>query len=380
MADVDGSLIDEPGGIGISAAGNNRQEILLEDYRDVAKATLPKPIFDYIEGWAGDGQTYRHNCTDFDRLLLTPLAMRDVSIVDVAATYLGRTSSLPIGFSPSAFHRLAHPLGEAEAVRAAKAKDIPMIVSCMSSISLEEVARQANGARLWLHAYFFKDRAVLRDLVARAEGAGFEAISLGLGCPAMGKRPANLRNRFTLPAGIEAANFTHSNTIGFNNPIHSLANAKIDPSATWKDVEWLCGITKLPVIGKGIMNASDAAPALDSGLSALMVSNHGGRQLDGSISTIKALADIVAEVSDRGPVFLDGGVRRGTDIVKALALGADAVFLGRPVLWALATDGGQGVISMVKLLQDELHLAMQLLGCSSIAELRRQAASLVRWG
>ncbi|RKP52458.1 alpha-hydroxy acid oxidase [Trinickia fusca] len=354
-------------------------EVLLDDYQALAKGRLPKAVFDYIEGWAGDGLTYRANRADFDRLSLLPLTMRDVSQPDLTATYLGRTSKLPLGFSPSAFHQLAHPSGEIASAQAAHAADIPMIVSAMSSFALEDIAARVQGGRLWLHVYLFKSREVTRELVARAEAAGFEAISVGLGCPALGKRPMNLRNRFTLPEGIRAANFALRSTTDFNNPISALAHAELDPSVTWRDIRSLCEATRLPVIGKGIMNARDVAPALDAGLAGLMVSNHGGRQLDGSLSTIRALADIVEAVSKRVPVFIDGGVRRGTDVLKALALGADAVFMGRPVLWALNAGGEQGVAGMVRLLADELRLGLQLSGCRSPAEARHEAQSLLRW-
>lgn len=362
-----------------SQATQGQLEILLDDYQERAKASLSKAVFEYIEGWAGDGLTYRANRADFDRLSLLPFAMRDVSRPELARAYLGRTSSLPLGFSPSAFHRLAHPLGEAASAHAAHANDIPMIVSAMSSVALEDIAAGAKGARLWLHVYLFKNRTVTQQLIERAHAAGFEAISLGLGCPALGKRYANLRNRFTLPEGVHAANFDCRDPADFNNPISALKDAEIDPSATWKDVHELCKATRLPVIGKGVMNVRDVAPALDAGLSGLMVSNHGGRQLDGTLSTIRALADIVDAVSGRVPVFLDGGVRRGTDALKALALGADAVFIGRPVLWALCAGGAQGVDGMVKMLADELRLALQLAGCASLAEARRETGSLLRW-
>jgi (S)-2-hydroxy-acid oxidase/4-hydroxymandelate oxidase len=354
-------------------------EVLLDDYQERARELLPREVFDYIEGWAGDGLTYLANRADFSRLVLTPLVMRNVSQPDLSSTYLARTSALPIGFSPTAFHQLAHGSGELASARAAHAKDVPMIVSAMSSRSLEEIADQAKGARLWLHVYLFRNRSVTRELLARAEAAGFEAISLGLGCPALGKRPANIRNRFTLPGDVHAANFTRRAATEFNNPISSLADAELDPAATWADVAALCRETRLPVIGKGIMNARDVAPALDAGLAGLMVSNHGGRQLDGTISTIRALPDVVAATAGRVPVFLDGGVRRGTDVLKALVLGADAVFLGRPVLWALRVGGAEGVMEMVTLLAEELRLALQLSGFASAAGARHEAAQLLRW-
>lgn len=353
--------------------------VLLDDYQEKARAALPKAVFDYIEGWAGDGLTYRANRLDFDRLALAPLSMRDVSQPDLSSHYLRRTSVLPLGFSPTAFHQLVHPMGELAGAGVAHAKDFPMIVSAMASRSLEEIAAHARGARLWLHVYLFRNRAVTRDLIARAEAAGFEAISLGLGCPVLGKRPANLRNGFVLPEDVRAANFTRQASSDFNNPITSLADAELDPSVVWKDVAALCRETRLPVIGKGLMNRHDVAAALDAGLAGLMVSNHGGRQLDSSLSSIRALTDIIAEVAGRVPVFLDGGVRRGTDVLKALALGADAVFIGRPVLWALSVGGAEGVAEMTTLLADELRIALQLAGCASLADARKAAPYLLQW-
>ena len=363
---------------GPSDVSGQPSAVLLEDFREIAKAPLLPEVFDYIEGWGADGLTYQANRHDFDSLSLVPLVMRDVSRTDITATYLGRSSALPMGFSPSAFHQLAHPSAEIATAQAAHFHDIPMIVSAMSSRTLEEIAEQAKGARLWLHVYLFKDRGVTRDLVARAEAAGFEAISLGMGCPALGKRPANLRNRFRLPEGVHAANFGRRDTTEFNNPISSLASAELDPAVTWRDVEAFCAGTALPVIGKGILNARDVDAASSAGLSALMVSNHGGRQLDGSISSVRALPAIADAVSRRMPVFLDGGVRRGTDVLNAMALVADAVFLGRPVLWSLHAGGMQGVADMVTLLADEVRLALQLVGCANTADVRREASIVLR--
>lgn len=353
--------------------------VLLDDFQARARMLLPEAVFDYIEGWADNGVTHRSNRADFDRLSLLPFVMRDVSRIDMSTTYLGRTSSLPIGLSPSAFHQLAHPLGELASVQAAQTKDVPMIVSAMASRSLEEIAEHGAGARLWLHVYLFRDRAVTRNLISRAEAAGFEAISLGLGCPTIGKRPANLRNRFALPDDVRAANFIHQASANHNNPINSLAGAELNPSVDWSDVAALCQQTTLPVIGKGIMNPHDVDPALAAGLAGLMVSNHGGRQLDTSVSTIRILPEISAAVSGRVPVFLDGGVRCGTDVLKALALGADGVFLGRPVFWALSVGGAQGVTDMLTLLSEELERAMQLSGCASLDVARKTASNLLRW-
>lgn len=350
--------------------------VLLDDFFEEAKSVLPKASFDYIEACAMDGLSSRSNRSDFDRLAFLPLAMRDVAVPDLAANFFGRAGGSPIGISPMAFHQLAHPEGELATASAAQAAGAPLVISSMSSRSLEDIAQHAPGARLWLHVYLFKNRAVSRRLIARAEEAGFEAITIGLGCPALGKRPANLRNAFQLPDGVSAANFAAS---GQWENGWSWADASLDAAATWSDVEALARHTALPLIGKGIINPLDVPLALDAGLSGLMVSNHGGRQLDGTISSIRALPDIVAATGGRVPVFFDSGVRRGTDVLKALALGASAVFVGRPALWALSVDGKQGVIDMLSLLRDELLLAMQLVGCANLNDARSVAPHVLRW-
>ncbi len=357
-------------------SGSAVGSVLVDDFREHAKGLLKQAIFDYIDASAVDGLTSRANRGDFDRLSLLPLAMRDVSTVDYTRAYFGKSNRLPIGISPMAFHQLAHPEGELATAGAALHAGAPMVVSAMSSRLLEDVAAHAKGASLWLHVYLFRDKGLTRDLISRAEDAGYEAITLGLGCPALGKRPVNLRNGFTLPDDIRAVNLAGD---GRDRQGLSWVNTDLDAAATWADVEAVCRQTKLPVIGKGVMNPLDVAPALGAGLSGLMVSNHGGRQLDGACSTIRALPGIVAAVNGRVPVFLDGGIRRGTDVLKAMLLGADGVFVGRPVLWALSTSGGAGVAELLSILTDELRLAMQLSGVASIKEARSLAKDLLHW-
>lgn len=352
--------------------------VALDDYRDLARASLPSEVFDYIDGGAADEITYRANRHDLDRLSLLPLCLQDVSTPTLVTELLGSSAPCPIGFSPTALQRLVHAEGEVATARAAKALDIPMIVSVMSSVTMEEIALRSGNRNLWLQIYIFRDRELTRQLVDRAARAGFKAIVVTLGCPAPGKRDRNLRNQFRLPADITAANFERSDSINFNNPIHSFAGAELDPSLTWRDLRWLRDLTPLPIIAKGLMNPRDVAPALELQLAAIMVSNHGGRQLDTTVSTIRCLPEIVTAVAGRIPIFVDSGFRRGSDVLKALALGADAVFLGRPVMWALAARGDEGVSAMVKLVIDELRLAMQLAGCAGISELRRDAPYLLR--
>ncbi|GMT99603.1 alpha-hydroxy acid oxidase [Corallococcus caeni] len=352
--------------------------VALEDYRALARLSMSPAVFDYIDGAACDELTTRANRRDLDRVALLPLCMRDVSALELAMAVLGHTFRFPVGFSPTAFHRLVHRDGEVATARAARALDIPMIVSSMSSISLEVIARESGNDNLWLQAYLFKDRELTTDLIRRAECAGFKAIVVTLGCPVPGKRDRNLRNGFRLPDGISAANFARRDLANSNNPISSVA-VDIDPSVTWRDLAWLCETTRLPVIAKGVINPLDVAPALELKLSGIMVSNHGGRQLDTTVSTISVLPEIVRAVAGRVPVFVDSGFRRGTDVFKALAAGADGVFVGRPVMWALAVGGEAGVVGAMNLLVEELRVAMLLAGCASAADARREAAHLLRW-
>jgi (S)-2-hydroxy-acid oxidase/4-hydroxymandelate oxidase len=331
-------------------------------------------VWDYIDCGAGDELTLRANRADFDRITITPRCIRDVSAPVYSMEVLDQTFRYPIGIAPTALQRLVDDDGEIATAQAAAALEVPMIVSAMSSCTLEAIA--SARACLWMQTYLFKDRAITADLVRRAESAGYSAIVVTLGCPVPGKRDRVIRSRFQLPDHLSAANFDRRDRVDFNNPIHSV-DVDIDASATWRDVAWLRGLTELPIIGKGVINPRDVEPALDVPLSAIMVSNHGGRQLDGTISAIAALPGVVEAVDGRVPVFIDSGVRRGTDVLKALALGATGVFLGRPVLWALAAAGRDGVVDAVNLLGQELQVAMQLTGCASVSELRAQAADLL---
>lgn len=362
------------------AATRDDTPVSLDDYRIAARRVLSRDVFDYIDAGAGDGITSRANRRDLARLAWLPLCLRDVSEPKFGMKVLGRTFSMPVGFSPTAFHRLVHPQGEIATARGARTLAIPMIVSAMSSITIEEIAAESGHDDLWLQVYPFKDRQQTSALVERAARAGFKAIVVTLGCPVPGKRDRNIRNGFRLPETVSAANFARSGRVDFNNPIHSVAGADLDPSATWEDVEWLRGITTLPLIAKGLMNPRDVPAAIDLQLSGIVVSNHGGRQLDTTASTISVLPRVAEAIAGRVPLFVDGGFRRGTDVLKALALGADGVFLGRPVLWALAVDGEAGVVAAVNLLLDELRVAMQLAGTPTIEDARSAASDLLRWG
>jgi isopentenyl diphosphate isomerase/L-lactate dehydrogenase-like FMN-dependent dehydrogenase len=355
-----------------------RSPVQIDDFRTLAKARIPSDVFDYIDCGAGDEITVRANRQDLDDIRLLPLSLRDVSEPDLSVGLLGRSFRVPLGFSPTAFHRLVHDGGEVATARAAKTVNVPMTVSAMSSIALEDVAVRSGHDDLWLQTYIFKDRAVTTRLVRRAEEAGYRCVVVTLGSPVPGKRDKNIANRFVLPTSVTAANFGRCDVVVHNNPIHSVAGAELDASLTWHDIDWLRRNTALPIILKGLLNPLDVAPALDLGIAGIVLSNHGGRQLDTTMSTIAILPEIAAAVSRRVPLLVDSGFRRGTDVLKAIVLGADAVLLGRPVMWALAVSGERGVVDAVGLLAEELRIAMQTCGCASLRDIRRNAAAIIR--
>ncbi|TAJ19487.1 MAG: alpha-hydroxy-acid oxidizing protein, partial [Dehalococcoidia bacterium] len=315
----------------------------------------------------------------YERIAVRPHALVDVSARDLSTTILGRRHDWPIVIAPTAFQRLAHPDGEAAVARAAAAEGVTMTLSTLASTSIEDVAAAAPGSPRWYQLYVFRDRALTRSLIDRAEAAGYEAIVLTVDAPLLGRRERDARNRFTLPEGITAANLAGARSqIASDGPESGLLQffaAQMDPTLTWADLDWLCSATRLPVLVKGVLRGDDAAHAIDAGARGVIVSNHGGRQLDGAIASIDALPEVVEAVAGRASVLVDGGVRRGTDILKALALGADGVLIGRPVLWGLV-DGEPGVRHVLQLLRAEFDLAMALAGRASRADVTRD---LVVW-
>lgn len=348
------------------------------DLRKMARTRLSKPIFDYIDAAAGDERTAANNEKDLDMLRIRPRSLQAVTDTRISTTLLGHQFDAPLGFSPTAFHRMVHIEGECASARAASTLNIPMIVSSMSSVTLEEIANHACHSSLWFQTYIFKERAITLDLIKRAESAGYKAIVVTLGCPVPGIRYRNLRNNFVLPEAITAANFERIAVTDHNNPIHSFRGAALDPGVTWKDIEWLRNQTSLPILLKGIMNRKDAEPALAVGSSGVIVSNHGGRQLDGTSSTISVLREISSAIAGRVPVLVDSGFRTGVDVLKALLLGADAVLVGRPLLWALAVRGEAGAINATKNVIEELTNALVLTGYATPAAAKEDKTILVR--
>lgn len=340
-----------------------------------ARERLPTSVYDYYAGGAGDEVTLAENRRAFDRLSLLPRVLVDVSRRDLRVSLFGAKLAAPIVVAPMAFQRLAHPDGELGTARAAAGLGLLMTASTFATCSLEEIAQSCTGP-LWFQLYVHQDRAITRDLVQRAEAAGYQALVLTIDVAEIGRRERDERNRFRLSPDLRVANFipTTSDPLladADGSRLRAFIHGMRDASFTWKDLEWLRGLSKLPLVLKGILRTDDAERALDHGAAAIVVSNHGGRQLDTAIASLDALPRIAQAVGDRTLLMLDGGIRRGVDIVKALALGARAVMVGRPVLWGLATGGEAGAARVLEMLRTELDLAMALTGTANLSEITR---------
>lgn len=341
------------------------------------EATQLSPTdFDYYRGGAGDEITLKRNCQAFRELAIWPRMLVDVSAREMSLSLFGNQIDMPIIVAPTAFQALAHSQGELATAAAAKQLNTVMTLSTLSNHSIEEVAKV--GHHLWYQLYVYKDRAITIDLVARAEANGYQALVVTVDSPLLGRRERDIRNHFALPAGLRAANlekFALDNIDDDKNKgdssLASYIASLYDTSLTWKDLEWIISLTKLPVLVKGVLRGDDALKAIAAGAKGIIVSNHGGRQLDTTISTIEALPEIITSIKDNNSenvveVLLDGGIRRGTDVLKALALGAKAVMIGRPVLWGLSLYGQNGVEAVLNLLKSEFDLAMALTGCNNL--------------
>jgi 4-hydroxymandelate oxidase len=345
------------------------EPVNLADYETLARERLDPGAWDYLAGGADDEITLAENVAAFRRLRLLPRVLVDVSRVEAVTALLGELLSFPVLLAPTAFQTLAHPDGELATARAASAAGTISVVSTMSSYRLEEVARAAAGPK-WFQLYCYRERQVTRRLVQRAEAAGYRAICLTVDLPRVGHRERDLRNHFVLPPGVRPRNFAEFIDLegGSQQAFFEYIQSLVDPSLTWEAVGWLCGETRLPVLLKGILRPDDARRAVGHGASGVIVSNHGGRQLDGVPATIEALPAVVEAIGGRVPVLLDGGIRRGTDVLKAIALGASAVLVGRPYLWGLAVEGEAGVRRVLDLLRAEVELALALAGCPTLAQ------------
>jgi isopentenyl diphosphate isomerase/L-lactate dehydrogenase-like FMN-dependent dehydrogenase len=338
------------------------------EYERLAAERLDPGAYGYFAGGAGDEVTLRANVDAFGKLRLRPRVLADVSGVSTTATVLGHDVSMPILVAPLAFQRLAHPDGEVAIARAAARAGT---IFCLSTVATAAPAEITEGVR-WFQLYVFKDREFTRGLVEGAVEAGFSAILLTADTPHLGRRERDHRTGFKVPAELVP------NLAGYDLLTPEQTFASMADDLSWRDVEGLASMSGLPVLVKGVLTAEDALLACESGAAGVVVSNHGGRQLDGVPATIDALPEVVEAVGGRIPVLLDGGIRRGTDVVKALALGADAVLAGRPFVWGLAVDGERGVAAVLELLRAELELALALLGCKSPAEITAAHVALVK--
>jgi 4-hydroxymandelate oxidase len=340
------------------------------DYERTAEERLDPGAFGYFAGAANDEWTCRENLAAFNRWVLRPRVLVDVSGVTTATTVLGTEVSLPVLVGPTAFQRMAHPDGEVATARGAAAAGTVMCLSTIATATIEEVAEASGAGARWFQLYWSPDRGIVRDVVARAAAEGYGAIVLTVDLPASGRRERDLRSGFEVPPEVPVPAFVaHTERVATVSPTH--IGRVVDSSVTWSDLEWLRSLSPLPLVVKGILTAEDAALACEAGADGVVVSNHGGRQLDGVSASLDAVPEVAEAVDGRAEVLMDGGIRRGTDVVKALALGARAVLAGRAPLWGLAVDGAAGVQRVLELLREEVELALTLCGCASPADVSR---------
>jgi len=337
----------------------------VEEFEPLAATRMGAAAYEYVRGWAGTGWTTRNNVLAFQRWVFRPRVLVDVTEIDAGTTVLGTPVSVPILFAPTAMHRLAHPDAEVATARAAKSLDTVQVLSSGASTSLEDVA--AAGPKRWFQLDWLADRDVTQRLLDRAVAAAFGAIVLTVDSPIVGWREGAAHHMTAWPAGAEAVNLPPGGSPFDWEPM------------SWRSIEWLRAACPLPLVLKGIVRADDARLAVEHGADAIIVSNHGGRQIDGEIATLDALPAVVEAVSKAGAgpggapieVYMDGGVRRGTDVLTAIALGARAVLIGRPVQWGLAAGGEAGIVRMMELIGGEFRSALGLCGATRISDVTR---------
>jgi len=366
----------------------------IDELRLRARRRLPRAVFDFIDGAAEDEVTLRRNRAAFARHALVPRVAVDVSSVDLVTTVLGERLLAPLVLAPTGLCGMATSRGEVPAARAAADAGVRWAASCLSSVTLEEIAREAPGDH-WFQLYVWKDRAFTQKLIERAAAGGYRVLVVTLDVPVLGQRERDVRNGATIPPRVTLrnaidvlrcpkwlwtiwrgppvtfANVTPADGSATLKPfaLSPFVNSLFDPAVTWKDVEWMRRLWKGPLAVKGVMTAEDARLSIEHGADAVIVSNHGGRQLDDAPGSLEVLPEVAEAVGSRAEVLLDGGIRRGTDMAKALALGARACMVGRPYLYGLAAAGQSGVADAIRILVAELRRAMALMGCKRIGDL-----------
>jgi isopentenyl diphosphate isomerase/L-lactate dehydrogenase-like FMN-dependent dehydrogenase len=357
-----------------SAAPRRRRSPLegalsVADYERLAEDRLEPGPWAYLAGGSGEEWTLRENRAAFERWTFRPRVLCDVSEISTATTVLGNRVEMPVVVAPVAYQQLYDPDGECATARGAAAAGAGLAVSTFSTRSHEEIAAAAPGLLQWCQLYVFQDRGITREHLADAAAAGCSAVVLTVDTPRLARRERDLRIGFEIPSDLPLPYARAAIGVAPKNPADQFA--LLDASVSWRDLEWIASEGGLPVVLKGVATAEDAEIAVEHGAAAVVVSNHGGRQLDGAPATLEALPEVAEAVAGRIDVYLDGGIRRGTDVAKALALGARAVLAGRAPLFGLAVAGEEGVRHVLELLRDELALALCLLGCTSPDELTR---------
>jgi L-lactate dehydrogenase (cytochrome) len=366
----------------------------VRDLRLIARKRLPRGVFDYIDGGAEDELTLRRNAEAFRRLEFRPRVLRDVGAVDTSTTLLGRPVPVPLVLAPTGFTRIASPGGELDVARAAARAELPYTLSTMGTRSIEEVAAVSSG-RKWFQVYVWRDRGMMKEMLARAAAAGYEAIVITVDTAVLGRRERDVRHGFTLPPRlgpgtlldgalhpgwtwdfVRAEPITFANITGTGVPdgaeavnLAEYINGQFDPALSWRDLDWFRSAWDGPIVLKGIQSADDARLAADAGVEAIALSNHGGRQLDGSPPPAELIAPVADAIGDRAEIICDGGIRRGSDIVKAVALGARACMIGRAYLYGLGAAGERGVDHVLALLESDIRRTMALTGRRRMSEL-----------
>jgi len=354
--------------------------VSLADHEAAARSRLDANAWAYFSGGAADEITLRANQAAWQQHLLQPRVLRDLQGGHTRVSLLGRSLAHPIFLAPVAYQRLAHPDGEVATACAASAQQAGMVLSTQASVHLETVA-QAVGSDpdrgpLWFQLYMTHDRGFTRELVQRAERAGYEALVVTVDAPVNGARDRERRARFCLPPGVSAVNLAGlapAPVVTLAPGQSALFDGLLRTAITWSDIEWLLAQTRLPMILKGVLHPDDALEAVQLGVAGLIVSNHGGRTLDTTPSTAAVLPRIRQALGGEVPLLVDGGIRRGTDVLKAMALGANAVLVGRPYVYGLANAGASGVAHVLRLLRDELEIAMVLCGCATLAQVSKDS-------
>jgi 4-hydroxymandelate oxidase len=347
---------------GSTVAGNMERFLAINEFEAEARERLPHAVYEYVAGGAGDEHSVHANQESYRKIFLRPRVLRTVTPVDLGQELFSRVLPVPVLLAPAAYQRLMHPEGEIGSVRGAIRHGVPFVLSSNGTVAIEEITA-VPGARCWFQLYVQGDREFTRDSIERVEAAGCEAVCVTVDTPVLGLRPRQIRAGFNIPDGVP---LPHARRV------RAASDSGVHSAVTWSDVEWLRSVVKSKLLLKGILHPADAELAIQAGVDGIMVSNHGGRNLDTIVPPIEALPDIAQQVAGRVPLFVDGGIRRGTDALKGLLLGATAVLIGRPYLYALAVGGADGVARCLSLLIEELRLALALVGAASLRDLNRE--------